>query len=285
MIIRKAGRRAIVLLAAFGFGFSAAASGHAAIIGLFANGTYVDISPPPGGEEKNMKASLEALGHTVNEFTGITDTDWNNAFAANDFVFIADQELGSLFPDLSAAARTAIQNNVSAGQGFILHGNIGNYDIDLLNGLFGFTVANGGNYSSAEIMTKGVDAAGTAYSDDPATIPGNNGTYALTTASLPLGAKKIYTIGTDTTVALLPYGGGNIAFLGWDWYKSNPPTAAGSGGQDGGWQQVLQSSVQEAAGGVPEPSSLLLLGGVLAGAAGWRGRKGRRSSSSGRSPA
>lgn len=60
------------------------------------------------------------------------------------------------------------------------------------------------------------------------------------TSSLPGSAKSIYTTGTDTTVALIPFGSGTIAFLAYDWFNAEPV-----GSQDGGWLQVLDSAVEE----------------------------------------
>ena len=39
-------------------------------------------------------------------------------------------------------------------------------------------------------------------------------------------------------------GNGEIVFLGWDWFNSDPPNA----GQNGGWQGVLGRALTEVAG-------------------------------------
>lgn len=110
---------------------------------------------------------------------------------------------------------------------------------DFLNGVFGFSLSET-RISYGTPLSKTADAAGTQFSDDPASILAGNGTTVLA-SPLPAGSKAIYTTGTSVAVALIPYGAGDIAFLGWDWFDALPAP----GVQDGGWLQVLDSAVDE----------------------------------------
>ena len=76
---------------------------------LFANPTYVDTT----GEMQVTRTALLNLGLPVRTFTGITATDWNNAFAA-DFVVIPELEkLGLNLTSDAIAARVAVEHGGS----------------------------------------------------------------------------------------------------------------------------------------------------------------------------
>jgi hypothetical protein len=115
---------------------------------------------------------------------------------------------------------------------------------ELLNLVFGFALTEEAAPSPATFMMT-VGAGGTLYATGPASIPDNNGTSVNLDTSLPIGALDIYSDGFGrSAVATMEFGEGKIAFLGWDWFLSDPPSP---GEQDGGWQTVLDLTVQEVA--------------------------------------
>src|SRR5262249_11060972 len=75
-------------------------------------------------------------------------------------------------------------------------------------------------------------AAGTLFSTAAPTLAGNAETALITVASLPPGSASLYDDGTNSSVAILPFGAGKIVLLGWDWAFSDPPFP---GEQNGGW--------------------------------------------------
>lgn len=197
---------------------------HAGIVSVFDNGSFVDTAGTIEDESDEIQAALTSLGHTVNTFTGLTDTDFNNAFATADLVLIPEL-LADLLASLSAAARTSIFNNVSAGKGLIIaEGD--SFSLDLMNTVFGYSLSLGGN--SGAYSLNAANAAGTAFAGGPATLLGINTVVTHLSSSLPSSALSIYASGTNTTaVWLASVGSGSLAYLGWDWFNASPPAIPG----------------------------------------------------------
>lgn len=211
------------------------------VVSVFDDPTYVDTtSVGVDPESDNVQASLQNRGFTTTTFTDVA-----SAAATNRILLFPEQENAELAPALSAAARTALADFVAKGGLMIVHGTgIGGpprRTATLLNTVFGFSVVESEQSGFGPAYARMAAATGTAFGDDPASLPFNNGSMTLTTASLPPGALSIYENAGQSLVALIHYGAGKIIFLGWDWYDAAP-----IGSQDGGWLQVLASAVTEA---------------------------------------
>jgi Ca2+-binding RTX toxin-like protein len=214
----------------------------AATIAVFDDPAYVDSAGPPAGESDNMQASIAAKGHTVRAFTGITATDFSTALASAKVLVIPEQELQELAPDLSGDAVHTIRSYVASGGGLIIHGDNDHaaFVASFLNRVFGIAVTEGVGPGTT---TKQGAAAGTAFASGPGSLPENNGTNFLT--GLPAGAASIYANGANSSVVAFTVGNGEIVYLGWDWFASDPPNA---GAQDGGWQNILGRALTEVSG-------------------------------------
>lgn len=228
----------------------------AGAVALFANGSYVDTSV--GGEVQNTLAALQGAGYVVTTFTGITEADWNQAFAA-PVVVIPDQELASLSAVLSTAARAAINSHLAAGKGLLVIGDYSSNDTQFLNGLRGWSLVNGPDlYGSS--LSKAAGLPG--FPSSPATLTGANGTYAITTASLPAGSQLVYSSGANAGVFV----NGSIAYLGYDWYA----------GTNSAWGLVLVDALREISAPVTgaeivveQPAGTTLLDGAATAAFGY----------------
>ena len=210
-----------------------------ALVAVFDNGSYVDTSGGTGAESDNLQASLTSLGHTVSTFTATGASGINTALSGKDVVSIPEQEKGDLVGALDASAKAAYRNIVSGGGGLIIHGYDSSRADDFLNGVFGFSLSESRD-SSGNTYTRTSAAVGTQFSDDPPSIPWNSGVSSVI-SGLPSGSSTIYQRSDGAAaVALMPYGSGQIAFLGWDWFNAAP-----NGSADSGWLQVLDSAVLE----------------------------------------
>jgi Ca2+-binding RTX toxin-like protein len=212
----------------------------AATVAVFDDPAYVDSGNLAGSESDNIQASIAAQGHTVRAFTGITAQNFSFALAGAKVLVIPEQELQELAPDLSGDAVHIIRSYVASGGGLILSDNTGAFAASFLNRVFGISVTQG---SGPGITTKQAGAAGTNFASGPASLANNNGTDFLT--GLPAGAASIYANGANSSVVAFTAGNGEIVFLGWDWFNSDPPNA---GQQKGGWQNVLGRALTEVAG-------------------------------------
>lgn len=211
-----------------------------ATVAVFDNGSFVDTSGGTFAESDNIQASLISQGHTVSTFTGITASAISAALAGRQIVVIPELEAGDLNSALDAAGRAAFASFVSSGGSLIIHGESSSRDEAFLNGVFGFSIAPGGNYSSGQPFNLTASATGTAYAGGPAILPGNNGTYGQVKSSLPVASKSIYENASDTVLTLTPFGAGQIVFLGFDWFDAAP-----AGVQDNGWLPTLATTITQ----------------------------------------
>jgi hypothetical protein len=208
------------------------------VISVFDDPVYVDTTDSTDAESDNLQASLLRLGFTVTTFTDIAA-----ATLTNRILLFPEQENANLGPALSAGTRAALSNFVARGGLMILHGDInGGGAAGLLNTTFGFSTVGNGQMASGITFFRTSAAVGTAFADDPISLPVNDGTSTLVKSSLPGGAKSIYEFGPSNVVALIPFQNGKIVFLGYDWWDAFP-----AGTQDNGWLTVLASAVAEAA--------------------------------------
>ena len=215
-------------------------------IAVFDNPSFVDTAGGIGAESDNVQATVSSLGHTVSTFTGITAADIGSALDGQDALMIPEQEKGDLNSSLDSFAKAEIANFVSSGGQVVIFGSFSGGSANIINGVFGFSVVSSGG----GLSTQTAAATGTEFEDDALSIPSANATNSLAVSSLPSDAKAIYTVGGNATVAVMPFGSGQVTFLGWDWYDAAP-----IGSQDGGWLQVLESAL------LPEPVNGLSVSG------------------------
>ena len=211
-------------------------------VAVFSNDTYVDYTDSASSSEAyNLTQTLASLGETVTTFTGITSADFSgNATGDTLALAIPELENGILSPNLDAAAKTAIANYVNGGGTLLIFGtnNDTSEDGDFLNSIFGFSIVST-HADAVGLIRLTAAAVGTPFSGEAATILGNDATTVLTTASLPAGAKVIYSDNNgDTVVMYVPVGSGHVVYLGYDWYDAAP-----FGTQDGGWVSVLDAAL------------------------------------------
>lgn len=207
-------------------------------VALFADTTYVDYIPDDSdAEASNMEDGLKDMGLSVTPFTGVTADEITAAVTGKDVVVIPELEKGDVTPDLDTEAQTALSAYVAAGGTLVV--NTPGSSLNLLNTVFGFTLATGSS------VTAGLDAglaAGTPFAGGAASLTNFSLTNSLTVASLPTGSRAVYSDGTNTTVVVIPFGVGRIVVLGWDWFGAAP-----TGTVDGGWLAALNAAVRGAA--------------------------------------
>ncbi|NNF43743.1 MAG: IPTL-CTERM sorting domain-containing protein [Phycisphaerales bacterium] len=210
---------------------------YAVNVVVFDDPAFVDTGGATSSESDNVQASLISLGHTVTTFTGTSGPEWSAALAGQFILAIPELENGNLAAALSPAAASELVTFVSNGGCLLRFAELRGSNNDFLNPVFGFSLT--------ECSISGWDitaaATGTAFDGGPASLPDNNGTNTLTTASLPAGSASIYERAGCTAVAVIPFGAGQIIDLGWDWFSATP----GGGTQDGGWIDVLGRAVLE----------------------------------------
>lgn len=199
------------------------------------NTSYVDYAPgDPNAEASNLIGTLTGFGRTVATFVDITASGFAAALAGTRMVFIPEQESGIL--TLDAGTRTVVKNWVNSGGVLLTFFNGSSFyglNDSFINDTFDLsivTTTGSGPYS------KSADAAGSPVSDGPSTLSVNNATSVISISSLPVGGKAYYGNGTQAAVASIPYGSGEIIFMGWDWWDS---TGAIDPSRDPNWFTVL----------------------------------------------
>lgn len=215
---------------AFAFCNMAPANVGAVEVLVFDDPAYVDTeSDPPDAEADNIAAAIEALGHAVTLQPSANDLVTQD-LTPFQVVVIPELENG-LFDLGQTPVEGNLRNFVNAGGRLIVHG--ANNQWNVLNDVFQFGVSSGGNDISS---TAGPALNNTLFQTGPADLPNNSLVRTLAVDSLPGDSIPVYSNGNDASVVLFPYGKGEVVYLGWDWFESDPPI---NGGQDGGWQTVL----------------------------------------------
>jgi hypothetical protein len=200
---------------------------------VFEDPAYVDCGD--GGEAGNLQASLESLGFAVATFTDISA-----AIATHRRLLFPEFEKNDLALALHTSTRAALSNFVTRGDSLIIHGSDSGRAEHLLNTVFGLSVQESAQKTYGPLSIRTSQAVGTAFVDDPDTLPNNNATATLLTESLPPGARSIYENDGQSAVVLVEWGDGIIIYLGWDWWNAAP-----IGTHNGGWLSVLGSAVDQ----------------------------------------
>jgi hypothetical protein len=203
-------------------------------VAVFFDPAYVDTSASPAGEATNLVASLAALGYTVTTFTGTSEAEWRAAMAGQQVLVIPELEGDPLSPALDLRTRIFIASFVARGGTLIVLAPRSGDPLAVLNETFDFGMTAAQSTTPPISLTAA--AVGTLFESGPATLPMNlNSTDAVLASSLPDTALAIYADAAgNSVVTQIPYQGGHILILGWDWFDAAP-----AGSQDGGWLTVL----------------------------------------------
>jgi hypothetical protein len=212
-----------------------------ASVSLFFDPFFVETGGALGDEGSEVKAFLEADGHTVTTFVGTDTAAWIAATSDADIVVIPETGNTVVPLTLSNGAMFFLRQFLVAGGTLIVDGHDAD-NVALMHQLFGDLrfgpTLTEVDSTTASIATAGV--AGTIYSTGALSLPDNSSTSALLASSLPTFAVSLYeNAAGDSTVAGFHYGRGQIIWLGWDWNNALPAPGA----QDGGWNDVLHHSI------------------------------------------
>ncbi|HKY64357.1 MAG TPA: DUF11 domain-containing protein [bacterium] len=235
----KAGFGLTVLLLALNNGVAGATN-----VAILYDPAFVPTGGASGDEGSNLLASAESFGHTLLQILEITPEAFSAGLAGQQVLLIPDTEVADISAALSDEALQVIADFVEAG-GRLVVTNADNSGEDLLwlNAAFGFSMT--GASLNNETSEKQAIAAETIFANAPATVLYGDATAGIDPASRPAEAQIIFLEPTLdlATVVLIPVGEGEIIYLGYDWFESDPPNA---GEQDGGWQAVLGQSLADA---------------------------------------
>lgn len=211
---------------------------------ILINDTYVDyVADPMGGngyEANNIMAYLDANTIAYETFSDISESGWNSLIyeISYGYVVIPEIEKADILPDMSAGAKSAVNNFVSNGGKLLMFNSPIGDMVDFLNDIFSFSIGGEGGINEPINLT----VAGSAlFPSESPTISYLDATNSLDTSTLPAESVTIYegSGANQSVVIMIPYGSGKIYVLGWDWFDASP-----LGGEDGGWLHLLESILQ-----------------------------------------
>lgn len=211
---------------------------------ILINDTYVDYVADPLGdnvyEANNIMEYLDANTIAYETFSDISESGWNSVVyeISYGYVVIPEIEKADILPDMSAGAKSAVNNFVSNGGKLLMFAPDNGDVIPFLNDIFSFSIGGEGGVSEPISLT----IAGSAlFPSESPTISSLSDTSSLDTSTLPAESVTIYegSGANESVVTMIPYGSGKIYVLGWDWYDASP-----LGGEDGGWLSLLESILQ-----------------------------------------
>jgi hypothetical protein len=204
----------------------------------FAEASNVEMAMLPGANLWGVGAN--GLGLDVRRFLSVTGPAIREATAGRRILVIPELERGNPAPDMDFDAITALREHVNAG-GLVLLFLPDPFSIPLADAILGTALQPGypPNFQEPAALSA-AGSAGTPFAAGPPSIQANDGSSTLLTASLPPGARSIYTVGGDSLVTVFPKGPGFVVFLGWDWFidllEETPDVA--------NWVDVLRRSTQ-----------------------------------------
>ena len=213
---------------------------------ILINDTYVDYVADPLGdnvyEANNIMAYLDANTIAYETFSDISESGWNSVVyeISYGYVVIPEIEKADILPDMSAGAKSAVNNFVSNGGRLLMFAPDNGDVIPFLNDIFSFSIISVGEGGISEPIS--LTVAGSAlFPSESSTIPSLSDTSGLDASTLPAESVTIYEGSgpNQSVVTMIPYGSGKIYVLGWDWYDASP-----LGGEDGGWLSLLESILQ-----------------------------------------
>jgi hypothetical protein len=181
-------------------------------------------------------------GHSLQEgFDGCSDSEWASALARTDFdVLIVGESAPRCGTPLSATTLTNIANWVSSGHRYLQTGAHGS-EADFMNAVFGFGTTSDESDGSLNLTsTLQPSAAGTFFQGGPSTLTSLSLTVIL--GSTP--GTTIYSSAEGTWVFTVPFGSGNVTFVGWDLCGEPDECDNNAPAAEDGWYQVLDSAMQ-----------------------------------------
>ena len=208
------------------------------IVSLFTDTNWVSMNGNYYDEGSSLLSTFNSLGYIVNEFTGITQSDFQNAIGPKRvLVFPSFYDYG--YPTLASDAKTTIQTFVNDG-GVLLKFDMTYQDYQFMNSLFGWSISDATyHYPSDTVNLNGTAAAGTVFETAASSLYAPNLQLGyINKSQLPSGALSIYEPdwGPSSWSGLLymPYGSGYIIWFGNGWHNMAP-----LGTEDGGWLDLI----------------------------------------------
>ncbi|MDO6525928.1 hypothetical protein Q4519_09580 [Motilimonas sp. 1_MG-2023] len=217
---------------------------QAAEVVLYFDSGYVDTAE----EAANLQASLVNNGDTVTTLTG-TSGVFAAALVGKDMLVFPEQQNGNLITALDAPTQTSIFNFVHGGGIMVVHGGSTPKDVNLINGLFGYSLTTNGSASGSSTLSA-VASAGD-FKGAPASLDNLSATTRVakaTIAAIPNSTVVYEADATYATVFSVNIGSGKLIFMGWDWYDAAPQGSAG-----GSWLSTYEFVSKKIA--VPAPVS------------------------------
>jgi VCBS repeat-containing protein len=213
---------------------------------------------PSNGEDASIAATLAVRGHSVSLFGGTTAAELSAALAGKSVLVLPSLEnsTDASWQSLDAAGKAVLTTFVAAGGTLVFSGDNHGRGMKAVNSAFGLglgnTFAAPETHPIAPAADNGLYDVGDAITHTHVDADGNffGQVHELQTDTLPSGSTLLYgTAPTPglfsglTAAALMPFGGGTIAYLGWDDFDRSFPGAAA-------WDELLHRIVENA--GTPQ---------------------------------
>ena len=165
----------------------------------------------------NLNDYLTAQGHSVTTFTGNVPT----SLVGIDVLYYPEFEGCDLSTSLTSGDISTITDYINAGGGIVIHGdNAGGNYANFINSVFSLGVV-ATNVGSNNYTLNNAQTSGTRFENCAPSIPDLNATDLLVN-SMPTNKVCIYEDGNATAVATIPFGRGEIRFIGWDYFNGGP---------------------------------------------------------------
>lgn len=223
---------------------------------IFYDSAYTQVCTDFFCEAYNIKETLLDLNIDIRNINQLNPDTIIDAMQCAEFLVIPETEVGDFAADIDLVSAQFIRDFVFDGGGLIVMGSAGfnsgsSTASANLNSIFGFSLIDQSFISFGSTDLNVQSSMGTAFENGPDTLVNLTSTNFVNN-SFPAGSKQIYGDSIASTVVQIPYGEGEIIFLGWSWFRGGPGQS-----QDASvWEQILELSIAEISNGYIYPDCI-----------------------------
>jgi hypothetical protein len=216
---------------------------------IFYDGSCVDVDVGPlcGNEAANLLDGINNIAVeddlNITTFTGTSVAAWSAALAGAEVLIIPELERCNYPGDalFTSGLEPIIANFINMGGGLVVMDD--DDIVPWMNDIFSFNLSRNSFFVGA--FRDDVAAAGTAFANMVNFLPDISADGGIT--NLPPGSLNIFPYidnpgpTTFAAVAWMPYGGGEIAYVGWDFFSCADPYLP----DVQAWEQAFRRAVEE----------------------------------------
>ena len=202
-------------------------------VGVFADPRFFRVTADPFNYEEPvyLHAAIERIGYPARYVT-------NLEHCALSALVVPNQRWAAVARGLEVETRELIKRFVRDGGLLLVAGSFNQRDVELMDALFGFDLQGIQSTGDSQVYFRSLEAEGTPFAKVPDTIE-SAAHSTIGVSSLPPNSASMFQRDDRTLAAVMPYGDGNIVYLGPLFLGLRP-----LGSLDGGLLALLEAGLR-----------------------------------------